>query len=53
MIVSTQWLYSTRGSAVLYVKKELQPLIFPVVISRNYEDSMQRQFGYQGVCACV
>ena len=33
---------------MIYVKKELQDLIFPVVISRNMEDTMQSQFGYQG-----
>lgn len=44
-----KWLYSTRGSAVMYVKKEFQDLIFPTVISTNAaERPYQERFHYQG-----
>ncbi|ETO35417.1 hypothetical protein RFI_01646 [Reticulomyxa filosa] len=45
-----KWLYSSRGSAILYVKKDYQNLIFPVCISNLGEGDtpFQKQFLYQG-----
>lgn len=43
-----KWLYTPRGSGLMYVKKELQPLIHPTVISWNYQLGYQREFHQLG-----
>ena len=46
-----KWFYSPRGSALMYVKKEFQYLMYPVVIStRNpFIESFQRRFIWLGL----
>ncbi len=45
-----KWLYSPRGSSILYVKKSLQNIIYPTVISLEGHGNTQFQkyFNYQG-----
>lgn len=45
-----KWLFSPKGSAFLWVKKELQPLIWPTTISGEGQGvtPFQRQFSYEG-----
>ena len=46
-----KWFYSPRGSALMYVKKKFQDLIYPVVIStRNpFIESFQSRFAWLGL----
>ena len=45
-----KWLYSARGSAILYARKELQALLVPPVISSRagHTCTFQDQFAYVG-----
>ena len=45
-----KWLYSPRGSSILYVKKALQNIIYPTVISLegHGDTQFQQYFNYQG-----
>ena len=45
-----KWLYSPRGSSILFVKKSLQNIIYPTVISLEGHGNTQFQqyFNYQG-----
>ena len=47
-----KWLYSPKGSAVLYVRKDVQSLIEPTTISWEgssvYPSHFQKAFAYQG-----
>jgi isopenicillin-N epimerase len=45
-----KWLYTVKGSAMLWVRKELQPRIFPTVISREGRGKTQFQldFSWEG-----
>jgi len=43
-----KWLYSPKGSAFLYVKKELQQLIHPTIISFGYKQGYQAEFAWTG-----
>jgi len=43
-----KWLYSPKTSAFLYVKKQLQPLVFPSFISVYFEPDFQKEFSWQG-----
>lgn len=45
---SHKWFYTPIGSAVLYVKKHLQHLIHPGVISWNYQLGFQKEFHQLG-----
>ncbi len=46
-----KWFYSPRSSALLYVQKEFQPLLYPIVIStRNpFSSSFQERFSWLGL----
>lgn len=39
---------SSKGSAFLYVKKDLQSTIHPTVISHNYKQGFQNEFLWTG-----
>jgi len=43
-----KWLCTPPGSGFLYVKKELQHLIHPAVISGSYQDTFKAQFEWIG-----
>ena len=43
-----KWLYTHRSSCVLYVKKELQKLIHPIITSFGYLQSFQNEFFWLG-----
>lgn len=43
-----KWFYTLKGSAFLWVKKELQPLISPTVISFEGEVRTQERIKSQG-----
>jgi len=43
-----KWAFSCKGSAFLYVKKELQHLIHSVCISKEYKKSFQDEFSSNG-----
>ena len=45
-----KWLYSSRGSGFLYVRRSLQATVFPPIISSraNHTQSFQMQWGYLG-----
>ncbi len=49
-----KWLYSPKGSAVLWVRRELQPLVRPLTISWDEgpgATDFQAQFAYQGTAS--
>ncbi|KAG0356205.1 PLP-dependent transferase [Gamsiella multidivaricata] len=43
-----KWLYSVRGSAVLYVQKKHQDLIHPVAIQGDYKTGYEHEFSWNG-----
>ncbi|KAG0317130.1 hypothetical protein BGZ99_006502 [Dissophora globulifera] len=43
-----KWLYSVRGSAVLYVPKRHQHLIHPTSISADYKSGFDTEFAWSG-----
>ncbi|KAF9582658.1 hypothetical protein BGW38_010925 [Lunasporangiospora selenospora] len=43
-----KWLYSVRGSAVLYVAKQHQSMIHPVTIQADYKLNFQDEFAWPG-----
>ena len=43
-----KWLYSHRSSCLLYVKKELQSMIHPIITSFGYQQSFQNEFFWLG-----
>ncbi len=43
-----KWLYTHRSACVLYVKKELQKLIHPMITSFGYLQSFQNEFFWLG-----
>ncbi|KAG0254449.1 hypothetical protein BG011_005774 [Mortierella polycephala] len=43
-----KWLYSVRGSAVLYVPKRYQKLIHPTAIQGDYKSSFELEFSWKG-----
>eukprot|EP01083_Nonionella_stella_P013657 38410_1 len=52
-----KWMYSVRGSAVMYVKRDLHHLVYPPLITNRYKtkeelkncsNAMQQQFNWQG-----
>ena len=45
-----KWLFSPRGSSILYVKQELQDIIYPTTISflGRGDTDFQKYFNYQG-----
>jgi selenocysteine lyase/cysteine desulfurase len=43
-----KWLYSPKGSAFLWVRRPLQALVHPTVISEGYGQGFQQDFVYQG-----
>ncbi|KAF9980355.1 hypothetical protein BGZ65_005196 [Modicella reniformis] len=43
-----KWLYSVRGSAVLYVPKRYQNMIHPTAIQGNYQGGFELEFSWKG-----
>lgn len=43
-----KWLYTHRSSCVLYVRKELQKLVHPIITSFGYLQSFQSEFFWLG-----
>ncbi|XP_060069759.1 uncharacterized protein LOC132549804 isoform X2 [Ylistrum balloti] len=43
-----KWLYTPRGCALLYIKKDHQTWVSPLVTSTNYSKSLDLQFFMQG-----
>jgi selenocysteine lyase/cysteine desulfurase len=43
-----KWLYSVRGSAVLFVPKRFQSLIHPPAIQNDYKSSFESEFSWNG-----
>ncbi|CAO3565573.1 unnamed protein product [Mortierella alpina] len=43
-----KWLYSVRGSAVLYVPKQFQPQIHPTAIQGDYKTGFELEFSWNG-----
>ncbi|KAF9431655.1 hypothetical protein BGZ76_011865 [Entomortierella beljakovae] len=43
-----KWLYSVRGSAVLFVAKRYQHLIHPTAIQSDYKDGFELEFSWNG-----
>lgn len=43
-----KWFYASRGSALIYVRKNFQANMHPVVISWNYNNGFQSEFHQQG-----
>lgn len=43
-----KWLYSPKGSAFLYVRRALQSLVHPTVISFGYPTGFQPEFEWTG-----
>ncbi|KAG0340979.1 hypothetical protein BG004_006203 [Podila humilis] len=45
-----KWLFSVRGSAVLYVNKKHQHLIHPTIITAEYQKGFDTEFAWMGTC---
>ncbi|XP_070532230.1 uncharacterized protein [Ptychodera flava] len=45
-----KWLFTPRGSALLYVHPKHNKTVKPLVTSHNYQQSLQEQFYMQGTC---
>lgn len=43
-----KWLYTPKGTALLYCRKELQEFIHPLVISLDYEKGFTNEFDWVG-----
>ncbi len=43
-----KWLYSPKGSAMLWAKKSVQDLVMPTVLSSAYDNDFVDAFGYTG-----
>ncbi|KAK3845468.1 MAG: PLP-dependent transferase [Linnemannia gamsii] len=43
-----KWLFSVRGSALLYVAKRHQHMIHPTAITGEYSQGFEREFGWAG-----
>jgi isopenicillin-N epimerase len=45
-----KWLCAPKGSAFLYVRRDLQPLVHPCVISHGYGQGYRAEFDWVGTC---
>jgi len=45
-----KWLCAPKGSAFLHVRRDLQPLIHPCVISHGYGGGFRAEFDWTGTC---
>lgn len=45
-----KWLCAPKGSAFLHVRRDLQPLIHPCVISHGYGQGYRAEFDWVGTC---
>ena len=47
-----KWLYTPAGCAMLYIKKEHQSWVQPLVTAESYMPSIQSEFFWQGSRTC-